>query len=232
MTQLSYPGKELELFRAARHWKAYWSSVVRPWIQGDVLEVGAGLGTNTALMMNARVTSWTCLEPDDALAQQLQTLKGLPIEPRVIAGTITAIPAEPTFDAIVYIDVVEHIEDDALELTQAASRLREKGHIVVLSPAHQWLFSPFDHSIGHYRRYDKSSLAVVGPASCQRVQLFYLDSIGLLASFANKMFLRKSMPTPADIAVWDNYMVPASRALDSVLGHTLGKTIVGVWQKV
>ena len=40
-----YPGGELELFKRATRWKAYWSSRIRPRVKGDVLEVGAGIGS-------------------------------------------------------------------------------------------------------------------------------------------------------------------------------------------
>jgi len=44
------------------------ASRIRPWIRGDVLEVGAGLGANTAFLQNSDVCSWHCVEPDPGLA--------------------------------------------------------------------------------------------------------------------------------------------------------------------
>ena len=67
-----YQGKELDLFAHAEHWKAYWASHIGKWVHGDVLEVGAGLGTNTKLLQNSTVRSWHCLEPDLELAARLQ----------------------------------------------------------------------------------------------------------------------------------------------------------------
>jgi hypothetical protein len=135
------------------------------------------------------------------------------------------------FDAILYIDVIEHIDDDSGQLELAATRLNQDGHLIVLSPAHQWLFSPFDEAIGHYRRYSRNTLRAVGPADCQLVFLRYLDSVGLLASLANRLFLRASRPTTRQIAFWDRFMVPVSRVVDPCLAYRLGKSVLGVWRR-
>ncbi len=46
-----YEGSELELFARARTWKAYWSAKIRPHLGRSMLEVGAGLGTNTPYLL-------------------------------------------------------------------------------------------------------------------------------------------------------------------------------------
>ena len=65
---------------------------------------------------------------------------------------------------MLYIDVLEHIEHDLDELARAASHLAPGGHLVVLAPAHQALFSDFDRAIGHYRRYNRAGLQKLAPA--------------------------------------------------------------------
>lgn len=74
------------------------------------------------------------------------------------ATTLAALPRDSRFDTILYIDVLEHIADDRAELVEAARRLNPGGYLVVLSPAHQWLFTAFDAAIGHVRRYTAKSL--------------------------------------------------------------------------
>jgi SAM-dependent methyltransferase len=135
------------------------------------------------------------------------------------------------FDTIVYIDVLEHIEKDSEELSEAARHLRPGGHIIVLSPAHQRLYSPFDAAIGHFRRYNRSSLRAVSPVDLTLIRMRYLDSVGLLASLANSLFLRQSMPHKGQLQFWDNWIVPVSRVLDPLLFYSAGKTIIGIWRK-
>jgi len=52
-----YVGNELELFAAARHWKAYLAAQLAPFIAGRVLEVGAGIGGNIPFLRNPSVTA-------------------------------------------------------------------------------------------------------------------------------------------------------------------------------
>src|SRR3954449_7275000 len=59
-----YVGDELEVFAGAVRWKRYFGTQLRPFIRGNVLEVGAGLGSTTKVLYQDEVESWTCLEPD------------------------------------------------------------------------------------------------------------------------------------------------------------------------
>jgi hypothetical protein len=146
-------------------------------------------------------------------------------------GALDHLDAAERFDAILYIDVLEHIGDDRGELERAAAHLKPAGLLIVLAPAHQWLFTPFDQAIGHFRRYTKETLSAVVPRSLRRVELVYLDVVGLLASLGNRLLLRQTMPTARQIALWDRMMVPLSRAIDPLLLYTVGKSILGVWQR-
>jgi SAM-dependent methyltransferase len=226
----TYIGHELDIFAFAHRWKAYWISNVRQWVRGDVLEVGAGLGSNTIPLQNNEVRSWQCLEPDPELASRLTKAVAAVPNCSVRVGTMASM-AGRQFDSILYIDVLEHIELDRQELAEAANLLRPRGHIIVLSPAHPFLYSNFDATIGHKRRYTKRSLRNCTPTNCKLEVIFYLDSIGMFASMANRVMLRQSTPTVRQIKTWDNYIVPLSRVLDSLIGYTFGKTIVGIWTR-
>ncbi|WP_020471721.1 class I SAM-dependent methyltransferase [Zavarzinella formosa] len=229
--QFSYVGTELELFGNARNWKAYWTSCLRPFVTGDVLEVGAGIGLTTKALATGKERSWTCLEPDATMAAEIATRTDLPLTPNIIVGTTDTLPPEPQYDAIAYIDVLEHIEDDHGEMARAAKLLRPGGHVVALSPAHQFLFSPFDKAIGHYRRYTCRTFADTAPPELIRRRVAYLDSLGMILSFGNRMVMGQSMPTPKQIAFWDGQVVPKSRWLDKLFAGRLGKSVIGVWQK-
>ncbi|SRR6266496_2030863 len=71
--EFAYPGGELELFAPARNWKAYWSSPLWPYLHRDVLEAGAGIGTNTRILRHNRQPRWVCLEPDRRLLEKLKS---------------------------------------------------------------------------------------------------------------------------------------------------------------
>ena len=237
MGEQTYVGGELELFAAARNWKRRLARELAPLLAGEVLEVGAGLGGTTAnLLPAARARRWTALEPDPALrarleltARELAAQHGLPVE--VHGGTLAELAPERRFDVVLYIDVLEHIENDRAELARAAGRLAPGGRLAVLAPAHQALYSEFDRAIGHFRRYDRRSLLALAPPGTELVRADYLDSAGWLASLANRLLLRRSLPTPAQIRTWDGLLVPLSGVLDRLLLGRFGKSVLAVWRR-
>lgn len=233
MSRYAYVGTELELFAAAHVWKSYFSRLVTPFLGREVLEVGAGLGGTTRYLHRDAARRWVCLEPDAALAERLRAAiaRGAVPPCEVVVGTLDALDAGAGFDSILYIDVLEHIDDDAAELRRAAERLRPSGRLIVLSPAHAWLFTPFDAALGHFRRYSRRTLAAAGPRALVRERIWYLDSMGMLASLGNRVLLRRAHPTPAQIAFWDRVLVRASTWIDPLLGRRVGKSILGVWRK-
>lgn len=148
----------------------------------------------------------------------------------VASGTLETLAPDELFDLIIHIDVLEHIQDDRAELARAADHLRPDGRLIVLAPAHEWLFSRFDKAIGHYRRYDKRKLADLAPKCLKLERFLYLDCVGLCASLANRLFLRQTLPSLRQIKIWDGIMVPCSKWLDSLLSYRTGKSVLAVWQ--
>jgi hypothetical protein len=233
MNETKYPGAELELFAAARNWKSHWCQQIRPFVSGDILEVGAGIGSNTLILDPGGKGRWVCLEPDPDLFFRLMKTVGKTPSRRLyepVCGALRSLKNEQ-FDTILYIDVLEHIQDDREELERATLYLRSKGHLIVLSPAHQCLFTQFDATIGHVRRYNRSMLRRISPSCLSFVRLRYLDSCGLVASVVNRVLLRQSMPTKAQLRFWDQWIVPVSRVLDLFFRYNIGKSIVAIWCK-
>jgi hypothetical protein len=218
-----YVGSELPLFAMAHNWKAYVATLIRPWLGPRVLEVGAGMGGNIPTLFVDPISELVALEPDAVLAGQIRNAS------RIVVGTLDALDRSEQFDAVLYLDVVEHILDDAAELARAMPHLKPGDHLIVLVPAHQFLFSPFDAAIGHFRRYSRASLRQVGPKMGRLERLLSLDSIGFFASLANRLVLHAASPSPAQIRAWDQMMVPLSRAVDRLTGYRMGKSILGIW---
>ncbi len=227
MTASTYVGNELHLFAQAVTWKRYIRRLLEPYVAGAVLEVGAGVGGTTRALRAMTSGAWTCLEPDPALRPQLErSAPGISAR----TGSIADLGAGERFDTILYIDVLEHIADDAGELVRAAGVLAPGGRLIVLSPAYPWLYTPFDAAVGHHRRYTRDTLSALRPPGTTLVRAFYADSAGMLASTANRFLLRSSMPTLRQIQIWDRLIVPVSLGLDRVLGFRVGKSVIAVWQ--
>jgi 2-polyprenyl-3-methyl-5-hydroxy-6-metoxy-1,4-benzoquinol methylase len=134
------------------------------WVPGaKVLEVGAGIGTFTSMMLDAGAISVIAMEPEPRCADVLDrtfadeprvtvTRDGLPDAPS-LAGT------DGTFDLVVCHNVLEHIADDLGALQAMARALRPGGRLSLLVPSQTGLFGPLDDAYGHWRRYDRDQLA-------------------------------------------------------------------------
>ncbi|MEO5579412.1 MAG: methyltransferase domain-containing protein, partial [Gemmatimonadaceae bacterium] len=146
-------------------------------------------------------------------------------------GMVKDLAAERQFDCILYIDVLEHILDDRGELQRASRFLAQGGYLVVLSPAFQFLYSPFDKALGHERRYTIRTLSEAFPTGLARERVFYADSVGALASLSNRLLLRSQLPTRAQILLWDRAMIPVSRVLDGAAHRWFGRSVIGVYSR-
>jgi len=233
MGEIAYVGNELDLFEQATEWKKYYGHFLTPYLKGKVLEVGAGIGGTTHELCDGSQEKWLCLEPDPNLYTRLENkIKDgqLPACCYSKKGTTGDLPRTDKFNAIMYIDVIEHIEKDADELGRAKTLLAEKGYLIVLVPAHQFLYNEFDKAIGHYRRYNKKMLANAAPEGLQLRKMMYLDSFGLIASLMNKYFLKQDYPTSKQIHFWNRFIVPVSKPIDFILSYNAGKTVLAIWQ--
>lgn len=62
------------------------------------------------------------------------------------------------FDAIGAFDVIEHIEDDEVVLSNAYHSLTTAGYLIITVPQYQFLWSKLDELVKHQRRYSKADL--------------------------------------------------------------------------
>jgi len=234
MSEIPYIGNELDLFEKATVWKKYYGNFLAPYLKGKILEVGAGIGGTTPELCDGSQEKWICLEPDPDLFAKLEKKiqdHRLPACCSCVKGITKDLPTNELFNAIMYIDVIEHIEKDDEELERAKTLLQPGGYLIVLVPAHQFLYNEFDKAIGHFRRYDKQMLKAVAPSQLQLLKLRYFDSCGFVSSLVNKYFLKQNYPTAKQINFWDKVLVPISKPVDFILNYSVGKTLVAVWQK-
>ena len=230
----SYVGSELDLFAHAQNWKRYFRGMIAPYIGGRVAEIGAGNGSTTEVLSVVPHQIWFAVEPDHQLLSAIEEKRNLHKIPASVVptlGSLLELHRDEPLDTILYIDVLEHIDNDAAELRHAAKLLRTGGYLVVLSPAYQLLYTPFDAAIGHYRRYTMRALQRITPGGMTLVRGFYLDSVGVVASLGNLLLLKQSQPTLSQIMFWDRAIVPCSRILDAITARTFGRSVVAIWRR-
>ena len=89
-----------------------------------------------------------------------------------------------------YLNVLEHIKEDKKELEEAYNKLKNNGHLIILVPAHNKLYSKFDEAIGHFRRYDLDFFKKTKINNSELIKLYFLDSSGYFLYYLNKIFFK------------------------------------------
>jgi SAM-dependent methyltransferase len=226
-------GQELHALSKSVRFHRWMASMLRPAIGIDVLEVGAGIGTMTRALAetypNAAILS---IEPDPALFALLnERVAGSPVETATLSTH--ELEHQRQFDSVLYVNVLEHIEDHVGELQRAASLLRPGGHIGIIVPALPRLYGSLDAKTGHFRRYQKQALKQVAEqAGLVVTELHYFDAVGVLPYWASIKV--GSMPALSDRTTYlfDNVLVPLSKVAHKVWKQIpIGKNLLMVARK-
>ena len=230
----AYYGKDLEAMSFARNYHRWILDRFAPYIGSTVAEVGAGTGDFSELLLGAGIDRLVAFEPSTNM---------YPLLERRLAGshkveTINARFGERAdgyrnaFDAVAYINVLEHIEKDAEELFQVATTLRRGGHLLVFVPALPFLTSQLDRDFGHFRRYRRRELVDrVRSAGLEVRKADYFDLAGVLPWYIAFVLLQRPF-TPGSVALYDRLVVPVARRVEAVFPPPLGKNLLLVAQKL
>lgn len=195
----------------ARHYNDWLFSRAQPYLGRSVLDVGAGIGTFTERAAEAG-TEVTALEPEFG-ALLRERLGGRP-EVTVLERTLEALEGAGEFDSILCFNVLEHVADDEQALRRFRDQLRPGGRLLLLVPAHRFLYGGFDHAAGHVRRYDRAPLrALLAQAGFELEELRHVNPVGALGWLA-RVRLRRGDDWPAASFRTFDRLVPVLRHLD------------------
>ena len=222
---------ELDSLAGADRFLGWISDALLPHLGPRVLEVGAGVGSMAVRLAGAG-HEVLAIEPADNVFPEL-------VRRTVGVGGVTArqvtsqeLLAEGTagFDSVVYVSVLEHIEDDVTELRTAHGLLRPGGTVAVFVPAMPSLYGSIDHKSGHFRRYDRRALeAAVQAAGLELVHVSYMDALGIAPYFVMYRVLRSDSLSSGVTRLYDRALVPVSRFLEARVGAPpRGKNLVAV----
>jgi len=110
------------------------------------------------------------------------------------APYVERVSADEKFDVVCAFEVLEHIEDDAGAVLQWLSHLREGGTLLLSVPAHQRRYGVSDRAVGHFRRYDASTIDdLCDRTGCEVVSRYSYGAIGghALESVRNAVLKRR-----------------------------------------
>jgi ubiquinone/menaquinone biosynthesis C-methylase UbiE len=110
---------------------------------------------------------------------------------------------QQSFDIVIMLDVLEHIEDDSTFLQlEVVPRLKPESHLVISVPAHPSLFTSHDTFLGHYRRYTRSQLLDVSGKFFSSNQNGYLFISLALVRLLQRITTSKNVDAESGIGNW------------------------------
>lgn len=229
-----YPQSDLEAMKAGSHYAEWIFSHFKPWLKGTVCEVGAGTGNNLKYICDCNPNLIYLIEPDlDLYADLLKTTED---DHSIVTvnNTLEGFAKENEsvrFDSVLYINVLEHIEDDISELNSIYSRLNPGGVALIFVPALNWLFSAYDRKVGHWRRYALHEMrAKIERTGFQIQTLRYFDFIGAWAWFFMCRLFHMELNSQR-VGLYDRIGVPMSSRIERLLPPAIGKNLLVVAQK-
>jgi SAM-dependent methyltransferase len=205
-----------ELERDAPSYNDWLLSRALPFVGEHVLEVGAGIGTFT-LLLAGRGIRVTALEPEDELAvileERTRGLDGVRVFRETIGDLEPDRVAEGA-DSVISFNVLEHIPDDRGALQAVRGFLRPGGQLLLLSPAHPFLFGATDRAVDHERRYTKDGLGkLLADTGYDIADLRYVNPIGAAGWLVSSRLLRRTTLPRGPLKLYER-LVPALRTID------------------
>jgi SAM-dependent methyltransferase len=230
-----YVGKDLEAMSFAVNYHRWILSLFEPYLGSRIVEVGAGTGSFSELLLELEFNSLSLVEPSTGMYQQLlRNLRLFDVKTynHVFAQVAPEIRALRP-DSIIYVNVLEHIEDDLSELRIINETLDNGGRLFIFVPALRWLHGSFDRQINHFRRYSKNELETKCTAAGFKViSSRYFDLLGVLPWWVKYRLLQSEKMEPDAVRFYDQRIVPLARAFESRFKPPLGKNILLIAEKI
>ena len=220
---------EFSALSEAKNYRAALVKEFAPVLTGNVLEVGAGVGQITEVVRaQPGVQKVMGVEPDGTFLDGFR--KRLP-DVGLIQGTADAVKPDSRWNAIICVNVLEHIEADERELRTYCTLLSQaKGHLCLFVPARPEIYAPIDKDFGHFRRYKRPELQrKLTQAGFQIVRLNYFNAVGYFAWWLNFCVLKKRVFHVSAVRLFDRVIFPMVFAWESsVLRPPFGQSLIAI----
>jgi glycosyltransferase involved in cell wall biosynthesis len=208
-------GEILERLNRAPRFTRWMADVVRPYVGDRVLEIGAGTG-NMSVHLMPRSCYWAT-DVNPFYLDFLTTLRATRPYMRVASTNAMegeSFPKGQSFDTVVCLNVIEHVQDDLRALRNIWEALDEEGRAIILVPYGPELYGSLDEVLGHFRRYTEEQLVEVGlQVGFQVERVLKFNRPGVPAWWLNGRILHRRTFGLAQIRIL-NLLTPLFRLID------------------
>jgi glycosyltransferase involved in cell wall biosynthesis len=185
---------------------------MRPYLGREVIEVGAGVGNVSRMLLDRDRLVLT--DSDPTYFRQLQRTYHDWGYVKVTNLDLVKPEANPeaagfwgTFDSAVCFQVLQHVDDDVAALRTIHRLLKPGGRALLVVPAHQWLYGSLDAEMSHHRRYDARDVRrKLSEAGFEIESLRFLNPVAVPGWWLGSRVLRSNLISDFQLAVFDMFM--------------------------
>jgi 2-polyprenyl-3-methyl-5-hydroxy-6-metoxy-1,4-benzoquinol methylase len=228
----------LDSLSAANRLNDWMFESILPFVQGQTLEIGSGIGNISSVFVKNRLPLFVSDYSDHYCEQLRQKFEHEPLIQDVFQIDLALTDFEAKypeligkFNTVFALNVVEHIQDDNLAIANCKKLLAPGGHLIILVPAYQMLYNGFDKELEHFRRYTRKTLTqVFKNQNFEILKTWNFNLAGILGWFVSGTIMRKKTLPSGQISFY-NKLVPIFRIADRVTGNLIGLSVITVGKK-
>lgn len=229
--------KILKIIDCARSFNNWMYSKIRPYLCGDILEIGSGIGTHSQTLIKDFPHSKIILSDIDSryikmLRDKFKAYPNVSIVKLNLSDPSDFKRINQKMDCIFALNVLEHVKDDIQAINNVYESLRPNGKFIFLVPAHKFLFNRIDVALGHYRRYTKKEVIKKVHMTKFRIsKMFYFNSLSIAGWYFNGSILRKEILN-GNAMRFLNVIVPFLKFLEKhIFMNQVGISLIVILEK-
>jgi len=223
----------LEVLTEAKNYNRWIADNFYSYLKAPLLEFGAGIGNISELL-----SSYTPLCLTDTDPRMLAHLKNKFSHINDVSVNFLDITQPPpehlvgSFQTVIGINVLEHVEDDEKALFHLGNVLKPSGRLLLLVPAKKWAYTDLDRQLGHFRRYEKKELGEkLAKASFRIEKLYFFNIVGLMSWVIRDKIQRSGGLRPYQISSFDT-IVPILKRVEAKVRMPVGISLIAIAQKI
>lgn len=209
-----------------------------PFVKGRVLEIGCGAGNITELIaatnldiVSVDIKKEAVLFTKKRIKKKNVSIKNVDIFSKKIMNELGA------FDTIIFSNVLEHIKADHSALRYCYKYLRNStSKLILLVPAHQFIYGTLDKEVGHYKRYNKKMVKELAAKTNFDIKdIYYFNFVGAIGWFINYKILKRKETNQDDsnlqVNFFDRFIVKPVKFIETYVRPPFGISLIAIMEK-
>lgn len=228
----------LSVISKADKFNGWMYETIKPFCRGKILEIGSGVGNISTFFLNDNCEIMLTDIRDNYCDILRDTFSNNPslfgvqnidlVDDEFDTKYVDFIGQ---FDTVFALNVVEHIENDFLAITNCKKLLKQGGNLIILVPAYQSLYNQFDKELFHFKRYRKREMIKLFERNNLTVKKsFYFNALGIAGWFVSGK-LAKKKTIPSNQMSFYNRIVFLAKIIDKIMFNTIGLSAIVVGKR-